>query len=105
MLGFGAAMEADALPHRLIAFRLIACPRNASDQRQQPLKLWGLGDGNAVAECGDLIAHTLEGIAEPSTIDDEASGNGGALGLISNQSYIHNFLGVFYYLLALCAEI
>ena len=40
-----------------------------------------------IAEGGDLIADALEGIAEPSTVDDEATGDGGALGLISNQSY------------------
>ena len=37
-----------------------------------------------VAEGGYLIPYALKGIAEPSTIDDEASGDGGALGLISN---------------------
>ena len=46
-----------------------------------------------VAESGDLIADTLEGIAEPSAIDNKATGDGIALRLISNQLYIHNFLG------------
>ena len=44
-----------------------------------------------VAESGDLIADTLEGVAKPTTVDDKATGDGIALGLISNQLYIHNF--------------
>ena len=44
-----------------------------------------------VAERGYLIADTLQRIAEPTTIDDEATSDGGGLGFISNQSYIHNF--------------
>ena len=59
--------------------------------RQESLKLRGMGDGYVVAERGDLIADTLEGVAEPSAIDDKATGDGVALGLISNQLYIHNF--------------
>jgi hypothetical protein len=42
-----------------------------------------------VAESGDLIAYSLEGIAEPSTIDDEATSDGSALGLIANKFDIH----------------
>ena len=45
--------------------------------RQEAAELRGLGDGNVVAKSGDLIADALEGITEPSTIDDEASGDGG----------------------------
>lgn len=63
--------------------------------RQESLKLRGMGDGNVVAESGDLIADTLKGIAEPSAIDDKATGDSIALRLISNQLYIHNFLGLF----------
>ena len=59
-------------------------PGHASDQRQQALKLWRLGDGYMVAEGGYLIAYALEGIAEPSTVDDEAPGDGVAFGVISN---------------------
>ena len=73
MLGFGAAMEADAAALWYILHN-----------GQQALKLWGLGDGNVVAEGGYLIAYALEGIAEPSTIDDEATGDGGAFRLIAD---------------------
>jgi hypothetical protein len=52
------------LPHRLIAF-----PRYILYQRQQPLELWRLGDGYVVAESEDLIADTLESVAEPSAIN------------------------------------
>ena len=38
-----------------------------------------------VAESGDLIINTLKGIAEPSTIDDEATGNGGAFRLVAKK--------------------
>ena len=48
-----------------------------------------------VTNGGDLIPHALHGIAEETTIDDEATCDGIALRLISNQSYIHNFLGSF----------
>ena len=48
-----------------------------------------------VAESGDLIADTLKGVAEPATVDYEATGDGGALGLVSYQLYIHNFLVIF----------
>ena len=73
MLGFGASMEANAGALRYIL-----------NDRQQPLKLWGLGDGNVVAESGYLIADALEGVAVPSSVDNQPTGNGGALGLISN---------------------
>ena len=59
--------------------------RHASDQRQQPLKLRGMGDGYVVAESGDLIADTLKGIAEPSAIDNKATSDGVALGLITDE--------------------
>ena len=51
--------------------------------RQQTFELRGVGNGNVVAESGDLIADTLEGIAEPSAIDNKATGDGIALGLIA----------------------
>ena len=42
-----------------------------------------------VAESGDLIADTLKGVAEPATVDDEATGDGGALGLIADKLDVH----------------
>ena len=52
-------------------------------QRQQPLKLRRHGDGYMVAESENLIADTLEGIAEPSAIDDQATRDGIAIGMIA----------------------
>ena len=42
-----------------------------------------------VAEGGNLIADTLKGIAEPSAIDNKATGDGIALGLIAIKMDIH----------------
>ena len=57
--------------------------------RQESLKLRGMGDGYVVAESGDLIPHTFEGVAEPSAIDDKATSDGVALGLIAIKMDIH----------------
>ena len=42
-----------------------------------------------VAECGYLIADALHGIAEPSTIDDEATSNDVAFRLVADKFDIH----------------
>ena len=57
--------------------------------RQQAFELWGVGNGNMVAESGDLIADTLEGVAKPTTVDDKATGDGIALRLIAIKMDIH----------------
>ena len=57
--------------------------------RQESLKLRGMGDGYVVAERGDLIADTLKGVAKPSTIDNKATSDGVALGLIAIKMDIH----------------
>jgi hypothetical protein len=49
-----------------------------------------------VAESGDLISHALEGITKPSTIDDEATGDGEASGLIADEFNKHNFDFILY---------
>ena len=53
--------------------------------RQEAFEFWGLGDGYMVAEGWNLIADTLKGVAEPATIYDKATGNGGAFGLIADK--------------------
>ena len=57
--------------------------------RQQTFELRGVGNGNVVAESGDLIADTLKGIAEPSAIDNKATSDRIALGLIAIKMDIH----------------
>ena len=63
-------------------------------ERQEALELGGHGYCHMVAKSGDLIANAFESVAEPATVDDKATSNGGALGLITKQLYVHNFLGV-----------
>ena len=45
---------------------------------------------DGVTQGGDLVADTLKGIAEIASVDDNATSDGCALGLISNQSNVHN---------------
>ena len=42
-----------------------------------------------VAESGDLIPHAFEGVAEPTTVDNEATGDGVGFGLVANKLDIH----------------
>ena len=42
-----------------------------------------------IAEGGDLIAHAFEGVAEVATVDNEATGDGGALGSITKKFDVH----------------
>ena len=62
---------------------------------QETTELGGHGDGEVVAKSGDLVADALEGVAEPMAIDDKATSDGGALGLVADKLYIHNFLGLY----------
>ena len=63
--------------------------RNASDQRQQPFELGRLCHADMITQRRYLIADTLKGVAEPVSVDDKATSNGGALGLIANESDVH----------------
>jgi hypothetical protein len=76
--------------------------RNASDQRQQPLELRRHGHCHAIAQRRYLIPHALEGIAEPTTVNNQPPGDGGALRLISVKTNIHGnvFIFIFYKLFA-----
>lgn len=78
MRWFAATMEADA-----------TTPWHILNNRQKPLKFWWLGDGNMVAEGRDLISDTLKGVAEPSTIDNKATGDSIAMGLIAIKMDVH----------------
>ena len=62
---------------------------------QEATELGGHGDGEVVAKSGNLVADALEGVAEPSVIDYKTTSDGGALGLVADKLYIHNFLGLF----------
>jgi hypothetical protein len=62
--------------------------------RQKPLELRRHSHGDVVAKSGNLVADALQRVAEPATVDDKATSDGGAVGLITKQLYVHNFLGV-----------
>ena len=66
---------------------------NVLHDRQWAFETRRLGNAYRVTNGGDLVADTLKGVAEESTVDNKATSDGIALRLISNQSYIHNFLG------------
>ena len=51
---------------------------------QEATELGRHGDGDVVAKSGDLVADTLKGIAEESTVDNKATSDGGGLGLITD---------------------
>ena len=84
MFRFGATVEAYTLPHRLIA-----CLRHILHQRQEAFELGGYGDGYMVAERRDLVAHALERIAEPATVDNKATSDGIASGFVANKFNVH----------------
>jgi hypothetical protein len=48
-------------------------------------------NAHRVTNGGNLVADTLKGIAEESTVDNKATSDGGGLGVISYQLKIHNF--------------
>ena len=64
---------------------------------QETTELGRHGDGEVVAKSGDLVADALQRVAEPTTVDDKATCDGGAVGLITKQLYVHNFLGGGYF--------
>ena len=59
--------------------------------RQQAFETRRLGNAYRVTNGGDLVADTLKGVAEESTVDNKATSDGGGLGVISYQLKIHNF--------------
>ena len=73
MLWFSTAVEAYACAPGYVLYN-----------RQQATELGRYGDGDMVAECGYLIPHALDRIAEPAVVDDEATRDGRALGLIAD---------------------
>ena len=51
-----------------------------------------MGDCYGIAEGEDLVAFTLEGVAEVVGIDKEAACDGRAFWLITNKSEVHKYL-------------
>ena len=68
--------------------------------RQAAFEPRRLGDGYMVAEGGDLVANTLKGVAVPTSVDNKATSDGIALGLVADKFDVHNFRGFSYLLLA-----
>ena len=62
---------------------------------QQSLKLRRLGDRYMIAQRQYFIPFAFQRIAKPSAVDDKATCDGGAVGLITKQLYVHNFLGFY----------
>ena len=85
MFGFGATVEAYAC----------ACG-DVLHNRQTTLELGGHGDGDMVAERRDLIAHALQRVTEPATINDKATSNGVASGFVADKFYVHNTNGLLF---------
>ena len=81
MLGFRAAVDANSGAIRYILH-----------DGEQSFELRGSGDGYVVAERQDLIALALEGIAEECAIDDETAGDGGAVGLVTDELKVHKII-------------
>ena len=61
-------------------------------ERQAAYELRRLGDGYMIAEGGDLVANTLKGVAVPTSVDNTATCNGIALGLVADEFDVHIFL-------------
>ena len=104
MFGLGATVDADACAAlcRWILDGLCPIGRFAIGDgyawdvlhdRQQPLELGRLGDGYMVAEGGDLVVNTLKGVAVPTSVDNKATCNGIALGLVADKFDVHIFRG------------
>ena len=45
-----------------------------------------------VAEGGNLVANTLKGVAVPTSVDNKATSDGVALGLVADEFDVHIFL-------------
>ena len=87
---------------RLLPFASRLGPWHASDQRQQSFELGRHSYFHGVTERGDLIAHALQRIAEPSAVYHQPPSDGIPFCLISYQSYIHSFILVMCALRRLC---
>ena len=63
---------------------------------QETFELGGHGDSYVVAERRDLIAHTLQRVAVPATINNKATSNGVASGFVADKFYVHNTNGLLF---------
>ena len=55
---------------------------------------------DGIKECEDLVSFALESVTEPTTVDNKATCNGVALGLVADEFDVHDFRGFSYLLLA-----
>lgn len=78
VLRFGATVEADAATLWYVLH-----------DRQQALELGRLRNAYRVTQGGDLVADALKGIAEIASVDDKATSDGCALGLIADELDVH----------------
>ena len=106
MFGLGATVDADAsaalcrwILDGLCSIGRFAIGRfaigdawNVLHDRQAALEPRRLGDGYMVAEGGDLVANTLKGVAVPTSVDNKATCNGIALGLVADKFDVHIFI-------------
>ena len=101
MLWLGATVDADAcsVGERRWAIGRRTAYGQAWDvlhDRQAAFEPRRLGDGYMVAEGGDLVANTLKGVAVPTSVDNKATSDGGALGLVANEFDVHIFRVLFF---------
>ena len=55
-----------------------------------------MSDFDGIEEGKDLVAFALKGVAEPSSVDNKATCNGIALGLVADKFDVHNFGFLFF---------
>ena len=53
-----------------------------------------MGYADGIAECGDLVADALKGVAEIASVDDKAPSDGGALGGVAIKTNIHDYFNL-----------
>ena len=85
MLRFGAAVDADT-----------RAPWDILHNRQAALELGRHGHGDMVAERRNLIAHALQRVAVPATINDKATSDGVASGFVADKFDVHNTNGLLF---------
>ena len=95
MLRFGATVEADttSIGNRRLAIGNWQAWYILHD-RQEAFELGGHGHGYVVAERRDLVAHALQRITVPATVDNKATSDGIASGFVADKFYVHNTKGI-----------
>ena len=85
VLRFGAAVDADT-----------RAPWDILHNRQAALELGRHGHGDMVAERRNLVAHTLQRVAVPATINNKATSDGIASGFVADKFDVHNTNGLLF---------